>query len=99
MKVTDLSLAGLCDLVVITKPVPRYEYDAEHHSYTDRRIGWKMKVSNSMMSDPLDVSFDGELPDFVVPFAQVNLINLRISFVNKGIVYAKCDGFKAVKKG
>lgn len=99
MKVTDLSLAGLHDLVIITKPVPRYEYDAEHHSYTDRRIGWKMKVSNSNMNDPLDVSVDGDLPEFVVPFAKVDLINLRISYVSNGIVYAKCDGFQVAKKG
>lgn len=99
MKVTDLSLDHLHDLIIITKPVPRYEYDAEHHSYTDHRIGWKMKVSNSSMSDPLDVSFDGDLPEFVVPFAEVNLVNLRVSFVNKGIVYAKCDGFRQIKKG
>ena len=99
MKVTDLSLAGLHDLVIIAKPVPRYEYDSERHVYTDKRVGWRMKVSNSQMSDPLDVSYDGELPDFINPFMKVNLVNLRISYVNNGIVFAKCDGFQPIKKG
>lgn len=97
MKVTDLSLQNLQNLLIISKPEPRFKYDSNQGKFTDEQIGWRFKVSNAQMSDPLDVSFDGDLPKFVKPFVYLNLVNLRISYVKNGVVYARCDGFSKVQ--
>lgn len=97
VKVTDLSLQHLQNLLIISKPEPRFKYDSDQKKFTDEQIGWRFKVSNAQMSDPLDVSFNGELPKFVKPFVYLNLVNLRISYVKNGIVYARCDGFSKVQ--